>query len=58
VTAGASAPEKLVQELVARLAELRLVTVEEMDGKKETARFRLPDRFADEAGPAALDIVR
>jgi hypothetical protein len=29
-----------------------------MDGKKETARFRLPDRFADEAGPAALDIVR
>jgi 4-hydroxy-3-methylbut-2-en-1-yl diphosphate reductase len=28
VTAGASAPEKLVQELVARLAELRLVTVE------------------------------
>jgi 4-hydroxy-3-methylbut-2-en-1-yl diphosphate reductase len=58
ITAGASAPEILVQDLVARLTQLRTVSVEEMDGKRETVRFRLPDRFADPADAAAHEIAR
>lgn len=58
VTAGASAPERLVQDLVARLSELRSVSVEEMDGRKETVHFRLPDRFLDAAAPAVSGIGR
>ncbi|WP_026868056.1 4-hydroxy-3-methylbut-2-enyl diphosphate reductase [Hyphomicrobium zavarzinii] len=58
VTAGASAPERLVQDLVVRMSELRSVSVEEMDGRKETVRFRLPDRFLDGAVRAASGIGR
>ena len=47
VTAGASAPEKLVREVVDRLASLRPVIVEELAGIEETARFRLPSEVAD-----------
>jgi 4-hydroxy-3-methylbut-2-enyl diphosphate reductase len=47
ITAGASVPEVLVQDTVARLASLRTITVEEMEGRKETVRFRVPDRLAD-----------
>jgi 4-hydroxy-3-methylbut-2-enyl diphosphate reductase len=45
ITAGASAPEDLVQELVRRLAELRPITVEYLDGIEENVHFKLPDEL-------------
>jgi 4-hydroxy-3-methylbut-2-enyl diphosphate reductase len=42
VTAGASAPEQLVNEVVARLKELREVSAEEMVTAKEHITFKLP----------------
>ncbi len=42
VTAGASAPELLVQGLIDRLAEAFDVTVEEVDTVRETVSFKLP----------------
>jgi 4-hydroxy-3-methylbut-2-enyl diphosphate reductase len=42
ITAGASAPEILVQELLARLAERYDLTVERVDGVAENVHFRLP----------------
>jgi 4-hydroxy-3-methylbut-2-enyl diphosphate reductase len=45
ITAGASAPEKSVQDIIARLGELRSVTVEEREAVAEAVTFRLPDRL-------------
>ncbi len=42
LTAGASAPESLVQGVVARLRELGAVSVQELDGKPEDIVFALP----------------
>ena len=42
ITAGASAPEELVQGLIARLGELYEVNVADLDGLEETVTFRLP----------------
>ena len=42
LTAGASAPEVLVQQVIARLAERFAVTVEEVKVAEETIEFRLP----------------
>ena len=42
ITAGASAPEDLVQELIARLKEIEPVEVSVLDGVEENVRFRLP----------------
>ncbi|HKK30922.1 MAG TPA: 4-hydroxy-3-methylbut-2-enyl diphosphate reductase [Alphaproteobacteria bacterium] len=46
VTAGASAPEDLVQETIERLAGLRAVSVEPQSGPEETALFKLPPKLA------------
>ena len=46
VTAGASAPETLVQQVLERLRELGVKDVFEMDGELETTVFRLPDSLA------------
>ena len=43
ITAGASAPEKLVQDVVQKLGEWRDVTVDVLAGVSENVRFRLPD---------------
>ena len=43
VTAGASAPEYLVQELTVWLQEHGASVVKEMEGKDETIQFELPD---------------
>jgi 4-hydroxy-3-methylbut-2-enyl diphosphate reductase len=43
VTAGASAPEVLVQDVCARLAELGARSVRELPGLAETVKFRLPE---------------
>ena len=42
LTAGASAPESLVQHVIDALGEIEQVKVEQMDGKKEHIEFRLP----------------
>jgi 4-hydroxy-3-methylbut-2-enyl diphosphate reductase len=42
VTAGASAPEVLVQQVIARLKELGAGEVSELDGKAENISFPLP----------------
>ncbi|HSV03488.1 MAG TPA: 4-hydroxy-3-methylbut-2-enyl diphosphate reductase [Phenylobacterium sp.] len=46
VTAGASAPEVLVQGVIERLAEVFEVTVEEPDAARETVSFKLPKAVA------------
>ena len=42
VTAGASAPETLVREVVDRLADIADIAVETMDGEEERVHFKLP----------------
>jgi 4-hydroxy-3-methylbut-2-enyl diphosphate reductase len=46
VTAGASAPEQLVQELIARLGDFGEITVEELRGAEEHMQFKLPRELA------------
>ncbi len=43
VTAGASAPEELVQLILARLGELGVTRTRELDGEKETVVFQMPE---------------
>ncbi len=42
LTAGASAPEVLVKEVISRIKELGAVSVRKMDGIEETVKFPLP----------------
>jgi 4-hydroxy-3-methylbut-2-enyl diphosphate reductase len=42
LTAGASAPEELVREVISRLCELRQVSEEESISARETVTFKLP----------------
>ena len=42
VTAGASAPEDLVQGVISRISEAFAVTVEEVGAARETVSFKLP----------------
>jgi len=51
-TAGASAPEILVQRILERLAELGVTAVEELAGEEETVVFRIPPEL-DEARRAS-----
>jgi 4-hydroxy-3-methylbut-2-en-1-yl diphosphate reductase len=46
VTAGASAPESLVQQVLERLRELGVREVREMEGERETTTFKLPPELA------------
>jgi 4-hydroxy-3-methylbut-2-en-1-yl diphosphate reductase len=56
VTAGASAPEKLVQEVVSRLASVRSIVVQELAGVEETAHFRLPNELTNvQVRPSAAE---
>lgn len=48
ITAGASAPEELVQELISRLGDFGDVTVRELGGVDEHMQFKLP-RELDQA---------
>ncbi len=47
VTAGASAPEELVAELIERLSGFGDVTFEELDGVEEHMQFKLPRELTD-----------
>ena len=49
VTAGASAPEDLVQALLARLGERYAVTVETVESARETVSFKLPRVLSEPA---------
>jgi 4-hydroxy-3-methylbut-2-enyl diphosphate reductase len=42
LTAGASAPDVLVQEVIKRLREFGVVSVRKLDGIQETLKFPLP----------------
>ena len=54
LTAGASAPEVLVQQVILRLRELGATTIRKMDGVQESVHFPLPrglgDRSMSESG--------
>ncbi len=52
VTAGASAPEDLVQGVVQRLKALGATAVRSLDGVRETTKFPLPKGLKIEADPA------
>ena len=47
VTAGASAPEALIQEVIARIGELREVTMEQVVTAEEKMVFKLPRQLVD-----------
>jgi 4-hydroxy-3-methylbut-2-enyl diphosphate reductase len=49
LTAGASAPEVLVQDVITRLRALGAVSVRKMDGIQETIKFPLPKGLKLEA---------
>jgi 4-hydroxy-3-methylbut-2-enyl diphosphate reductase len=49
ITAGASAPDELVQDLIARLRELGEVELVTLPGVTENVRFRMPTELADAA---------
>jgi 4-hydroxy-3-methylbut-2-en-1-yl diphosphate reductase len=53
LTAGASAPEKLVEDVIAALGRIEPVEVIQMDGKKEHIEFRLPAELRNDRVPAA-----
>ena len=47
ITAGASAPEVLVEELVERLRQMDEIEIERLSGVTENVRFRMPARLAE-----------
>ena len=47
ITAGASAPEVLVEQLVERLRELDEIEIERLSGVTENVRFRMPSQLAE-----------
>ena len=49
LTAGASAPDVLVQAVIARLRALGAVSVRKMDGVVETIKFPLPKGLKTDA---------
>jgi 4-hydroxy-3-methylbut-2-enyl diphosphate reductase len=55
ITAGASAPEALVDELIAKLRTLSDIEVEMLDGVTENIHFKLPKQLKDFATAAAAE---
>ncbi|MEM7569910.1 MAG: 4-hydroxy-3-methylbut-2-enyl diphosphate reductase, partial [Pseudomonadota bacterium] len=53
ITAGASAPEILVQEVIAAIAERYDVEMEEVETTRENVTFKLPQALSKTAKPAA-----
>ena len=50
ITAGASAPAELVEEVIARLGEMTEVELSVLPGVTENVRFRMPSQLNDSAG--------
>jgi 4-hydroxy-3-methylbut-2-enyl diphosphate reductase len=55
ITAGASAPEQLVQDLIKRLEDHFVVELEVLDGIEENVHFRLPAQLAERGSAATPD---
>ena len=53
ITAGASAPESLVQDTIKRLRNYRTIHVDKLDGVEENVHFKLPAELADVPRPEA-----
>ena len=51
ITAGASAPEILVNQLIARLKELGAQSVRQLEGVNESVVFTLPRELSPRAAP-------
>ena len=47
ITAGASAPEELVQEIIVRLGDFGDVQVRALEGIRENVQFKLPDQLQE-----------
>ena len=47
ITAGASAPAVLVEDLIARLRELTNIELSVLPGVTENVRFRMPPQLSD-----------
>jgi 4-hydroxy-3-methylbut-2-enyl diphosphate reductase len=47
ITAGASAPDELVEELVERLAQMSEIEIQRLPGVTENVRFRMPAQLAE-----------
>ena len=58
ITAGASAPEELVQALIDRLGDMFDITVTDVDGIEENVTFRLPPELLEAEEQSAKDAVR
>jgi 4-hydroxy-3-methylbut-2-en-1-yl diphosphate reductase len=54
LTAGASAPEVLVEDVIARLRQLGPVEVETLPGRQETMEFRLPVELNQPRAPVPV----
>jgi 4-hydroxy-3-methylbut-2-enyl diphosphate reductase len=50
ITAGASAPAELVEEVIARLREITEIELSVLPGVTENVRFRMPSQLADHTG--------
>ena len=55
ITAGASAPELLVQDLIRKLEQHFAVQLETLAGIEENVHFRLPPELADQAVRSAVN---
>ena len=53
ITAGASAPEELVEKLIDRMGALFDIKVEEMSGVEELVHFPLPEELSIQSESAA-----
>ncbi|WP_028356942.1 4-hydroxy-3-methylbut-2-enyl diphosphate reductase [Brackiella oedipodis] len=53
ITAGASAPEVLVQDVIIRLKELGAIAVRKMDGIEENVSFPLPKALSRKIAPSS-----
>jgi 4-hydroxy-3-methylbut-2-enyl diphosphate reductase len=47
ITAGASAPDELVEELVERLRQMDEIEIQRLSGVTENVRFRMPNQLAE-----------
>ncbi len=58
LTAGASAPDELVDSVIAALRKIGPVTVSQLDGIEETLEFSLPSELRNVIPPAAQAAVQ
>ena len=58
ITAGASAPDELVEHVIAAIARLRPIEVSKLDGIVENVRFSLPLELRRAAGKASPEAIR